>query len=439
MAVNQGSKGALITWTVVSTVFGITFIVLAGIAFAAKTDAEQRVETLQDRLNEVATESDINSEAVTQLRAERTAANSNQVYLRFAITQGQELAQLATGNDAVPAAKDAATSIIDQTASVLQAVRDEDGAVQLATLSDATQEAIAEIRRLNSQLEASESRLAQQQSAAEQAASTFEQQIAQLRQEVRETQEQRNEAIAATEAAQQGFEEMTADITAATERLAQELGEENITLTTLVDDVTSRADQLNRDLQQTTRALLNRIGGDAMITKADGRVIRSPSENRLIIDLGRRDGVTKGMTFSVYGEETGIPQLSGNIDDPANVSLPLGKASIVLVNVGANSSEARIVAQQPGTTIQEQDLIANLAFDRDSPRRFYIYGEYDFNGDGIFTEREGEQIASLVSEFGGQIVSAVTVDTDIVVLGREPVVPDFTDEELQNPVNVNIV
>ncbi len=435
---NTGSKGALITWTVVSTVFGITFIVLAGIAFAAKSDAEKRVESLEARLNEVASEGDIASEPVSTLKAQKAAANSSQTHLRFAISQGQELAQLATGADAVPVVREQISGLIAETSDVVAGSGEDAQPVPLSTLSEATTAAIAEVRNLRVKLDTAEASLSRQEGTTTSQRDTYESQLAQLRQEVRTSQEQLNETIARTQAAQQGYEELTATLAETVQELTEELGTENLELAGILDTLAANVSNLERDVSIAAAVLSDRVGGTTLVTKADGRVIRSPSENRLTIDLGRRDGVTRGMTFAVYDETTGIPQLSGDLEDPETIELPRGKASILLVNVGDNSSEARIIRQQPGTAIQEQDIIANLAYDRDSPRRFYVYGEFDFNADGIFASREGAEISSLISEFGGQIVRDVTVDTDIVVLGREPVIPQFNDEELLNPVNRNL-
>ena len=41
----------------------------------------------------------------------------------------------------------------------------------------------------------------------------------------------------------------------------------------------------------------------------------------------------------------------------------------------------------------------------------------------------------MVTQWGGKLTDKVNADTDFVVLGKEPVVPNFTREELQDPIN----
>src|SRR5690606_4308122 len=89
----------------------------------------------------------------------------------------------------------------------------------------------------------------------------------------------------------------------------------------------------------------------------------------------------------------------------------------------------RVIATTPGQVIREGDLIANLAYDPNVPIRFRIYGDFDLNNDGRIDERDRDRVESLVREFGGEIVPQVTVETDLLVMGKEPVLPEFSEEE----------
>jgi hypothetical protein len=60
-----------------------------------------------------------------------------------------------------------------------------------------------------------------------------------------------------------------------------------------------------------------------------------------------------------------------------------------------------------------------------------MYGEFDVNQDGRVTAEEADVVRRLIVQWGGQITEDVNVDTDFVVLGAEPSVPEFTAEELQ--------
>ena len=54
---------------------------------------------------------------------------------------------------------------------------------------------------------------------------------------------------------------------------------------------------------------------------------------------------------------------------------------------------------------------------------------------GSVVGREADVIRRLVTQWGGQLMDKVNVDTDFVVLGAEPVLPTFTREDLQDPFN----
>ena len=95
-----------------------------------------------------------------------------------------------------------------------------------------------------------------------------------------------------------------------------------------------------------------------------------------------------------------------------------------------------MISTQPGETIRQGDLIANLAYDKNVPVRFRIYGDFDLDNDTVSEPRDRERIETLVREFGGRVVSDVTVETDVLVLGKEPVVPTLTPEEQQDALKV---
>ena len=61
------------------------------------------------------------------------------------------------------------------------------------------------------------------------------------------------------------------------------------------------------------------------------------------IDLGQRDGVRRGMTFSVYSTTGGIPA-DGK-----------GKATISVNDVFETTAECRVTSQTPGDPVVEGD------------------------------------------------------------------------------------
>jgi hypothetical protein len=51
-------------------------------------------------------------------------------------------------------------------------------------------------------------------------------------------------------------------------------------------------------------------------------------------------------------------------------------------------------------------------------------------------DNDTAKIKALVTQWGGAIQRDIDVDTDFVVMGMEPKVDAFTDDELQDPFNV---
>ena len=175
--------------------------------------------------------------------------------------------------------------------------------------------------------------------------------------------------------------------------------------------------------------------GNAVVRVADGRIVRLPNNEICYINLGQGDQVTPGMTFEVYDRGTGVPPLPAN--ETGDEQLPVGKASIEITRVGATSSECRIVKIQPGAILSEGDLIENLVYDPNVKYQFVVYGQFDLAQSGRPNSADTEVIKRLISQWGGKIVPNVNVDTDFVVLGKEPVLPDFTKEELDQPLNAD--
>lgn len=90
----------------------------------------------------------------------------------------------------------------------------------------------------------------------------------------------------------------------------------------------------------------------------------------------------------------------------------------LLVACGACSGRKGEVASGS----QEQAVIRKVG------GTFYLYGEFDIDGDGRTTGDEGRRMRELVDVSGGRLAAALDSSTDFVVLGAEPVLPPLTDE-----------
>jgi hypothetical protein len=115
--------------------------------------------------------------------------------------------------------------------------------------------------------------------------------------------------------------------------------------------------------------------------------------------------------------------------------LPKGKASIEVINVGQNSSQCRVVRSSQGQTLTQGDLCANLVYDRNLKHVFFVYGKFDMDNNGVATDAEAEVVKNLITRWGGKITDKLGPEVDFVVMGKEPTVPVYSADELQQPLN----
>jgi hypothetical protein len=151
-------------------------------------------------------------------------------------------------------------------------------------------------------------------------------------------------------------------------------------------------------------------GGSALQVK-DGTIVRIvPDGDVTYIDLGRRDRIKPGMTFSVYSPVRGIPA-DGK-----------GKATVEVANVFESTSECRITSREAGEPVLAGDIIANPVYDRSRQYRFAVAGDFDLNFDGK-VDLGGREVSRLIERLGGKVVNRVDSDTDFLVLGSAPPAP----------------
>src|SRR5262249_40905431 len=136
------------------------------------------------------------------------------------------------------------------------------------------------------------------------------------------------------------------------------------------------------------------------------------------------------MTFEIYDKNEGIPRTGGSEDQ-----LPIGKGSLEVTHVSVDSSECHVVKLQPGAQLFVGDLIANIIYDANVKLNFRVYGDFDIDQNGVATPQETEIVKRLVVQWGGSLTDKIDVDTDFVVMGKEPVLPNVTKEQLEaNPI-----
>jgi hypothetical protein len=144
----------------------------------------------------------------------------------------------------------------------------------------------------------------------------------------------------------------------------------------------------------------------------DGKVILVDNQAKTVqINLGSNDRIYRGLTFAVYERGQPIPR-DGK-----------GKAEIEIYNVGDSFSAARIIRSDKKNPVVVDDIIANLIWDPKKANTFVVAGDFDLTGDGVPDDDAIAKIRRLVEKWGGKVADSVTVNTDYVILGTPPEVP----------------
>ncbi|HEX8916816.1 MAG TPA: hypothetical protein VF796_30985, partial [Humisphaera sp.] len=191
---------------------------------------------------------------------------------------------------------------------------------------------------------------------------------------------------------------------------------------------------------------------DNVIRRADGYIVSTNNDGTVIINLGSTHHVAVGMTFEVFDGKRGVPGLNADIQqfedavhmrgggdkgagamaaadrgsatgvglalsksgakaDPSKFdTLPLGpKGSIEIISVGnGGNSLCRIFRTEPGQTIKQGDVIANLVYDPNIKFKFAVIGAFDIDYDGRSRSSDTQFIRRLIEQWGGIVQPAKT-------------------------------
>ncbi len=180
-------------------------------------------------------------------------------------------------------------------------------------------------------------------------------------------------------------------------------------------------------LQKIIRDIKGKAGsvGEWLVSKPSGKVAKvMPGQGICYINLGERDRVTAGLTFSVFSARTGIIKTT----DKNGKIKP--KAKIVIVNVGLTTSECRITkTEDKNDPIIEGDLIVNLVFSSTRTYNFVVEGEFDLYGTGRSDPLANRHVRAIIERFGGKVADEISISTDFVVMGDEPPRPPKPAED----------
>ena len=434
----QGSRAGLVTALVV---FVILFVVSAVFAFSYYGQVKQLTinsDAYKKQYNGYLSDAALQSPQVQALVAAKTeqpphfGVTSSETAIDVALKQTAGLSAIITGaasDQTAGLTADAAATTLKTASAQLAAAKAPvdltagglDGAVtrlagrvagdqqeiadlngRLAAANDNVNKLTASVAEVNStkdqaaktQEQANADAVAQLQKASDQSAAT-----------VKQIQDDQTAAVARTAAQQQQSMAQVAEAQHQLQVAQQDLGKVQAKLAARRPDVTN-----------------------ATVRVADGELIRVPGNGICYINLGYGSGVSNGLTFEVYDKISGVPPIPPNVT--GDEQLPVGKASIEIIHVGDNSSECRIVHTEPGAVLAEGDLIENLVYDAHQKYNFDVYGSFDLANTGRPNPADTEVIKRLVTQWGGKLTDKVNTNTDFLVLGAEPVLPEFSKDDL---------
>ena len=429
--INQGSRAALITWSVIATVLAVVLLVLAIFANNNATKLQQSLTDSQAKYAAVVDDAQLTGGLVNGLSTVKSTggnAYNNMTLLEVANTQALQLAKRVSGS-ATPADAIRKSSDALKTAGALQPPPATDN------LTSALDAVVGRVKSLDDQVQLLENQKKSLSAKADQDAATATTLLTAKDQEIASVRKDLDAMAQKVGTDRSSKDEQIAKIQEQMQTLNQVAENAQAKAQTQIASLSSQI----KSLQQEKIALQGKLGGlrlpvDQVTRQIDGRIIRTGSNDTVYIDLGSGDQVSPGMSFEVFDQFEGVPKINGtSVSDNANVS---GKGSIEITRVQAGSSECRVVRTSPGATVSAGDLIVNVVYDKNTKYQFRVFGEFDLDRNGSSTAGDADVIKRLITQWGGTVVDRLDVNTDFLVIGQTPTVPNFTEEELELPINV---
>ena len=162
----------------------------------------------------------------------------------------------------------------------------------------------------------------------------------------------------------------------------------------------------------------NRFNGTPEYSLVDATILAlNPGDGTVTLSIGRKNRVTLGLTFEVYGDAGAIRP------DAKTGEYPPGKGTLEVVSVGSETSIARILRERKGNPIVRGDVVANAIYDPNKNYKFVVYGNFDPQHTGAPTSLGAEDIKARIKGWGGEVVDELSGDVDFLVLGARPVLP----------------
>ena len=213
------------------------------------------------------------------------------------------------------------------------------------------------------------------------------------------------------------YQKVIDDLNTRVEQVRTQLQEGQTANTTMAEQVVQLQQGL-ADLRERLKLFQPTPETEMAALETDGYVVSVvPEEKIAYINLNEKDHIYRGITFTVYDSYEPFPK-SGK-----------GKGSLEVVEIMETISKCRISHYDPTNPIMEKDLLANLIWNKDKRYLFCVSGEFDFNGDGVVDPDGRDRIIKMVERWGGQATGSLSVDTDFLILGQPPEIPERPSEE----------
>ncbi len=301
------------------------------------------------------------------------------------ITTEQELQRSYTVGRKAPPADVRPTSMVTAIRALVQRVDALGRQIQQDDV--AINDLKAQIKGLNDQLQTAQAE--------------HKRQVAQVQQELQDEKERLTKA-------RQSAEDTAKTIKEDNKRLQDRMLQDQRAHAKEVDELKSEVTKLQNHLKDLSE-VVKRFREVPTETGVDGRIVSVAQQEQVAFgDLGKKDGVLLGMTFSIFG-----PGELGKTE-------PTPKAECRIVKIMDNACELRIYEIQGDNPVVAGDVLHNPVYDRQRRMRFVLVGKMDTDGDGF---DDSEELKALIQEFGGRIDPELTVQADFLVVGEEPPVP----------------
>ncbi|MGA2499077.1 MAG: hypothetical protein ABSH20_15150 [Tepidisphaeraceae bacterium] len=420
-----GSRGGLITALVI---FVILFLISA--IFAVKTNSELKVRetelgNFKKQFPKVVTEQELPS-AIEQADKFNEGGTEKSSLYSLLLRQREDLARQITGQPSTT--KEAIDAAARTVASANDGLKGAGVSVPggalingVAILADAINTREARIRELSTQAASLSDQIKQANDAGKQKADELEKAIAEANKKTEAETAKGTTYLTDTKTKIDGLEESLKKAVEDGRKAAEELTTQLKTVQAEIEKVKKENDRLVKKIG----SLRPQNYANAILRQPAGKIIQIAKNNVVYIDLGFGQHVTQGLTFQIYDKLEGIPRIEGSAEE-----LPPGKGSLEIIRVGVGSSECRIIKMNEGQQPQEGDIIANVIYNKNTQFHFKVYGDFDIDHNNIATAAETDVVKRLIVAWGAVLTDAIDIDTDFLVMGKEPVVPNYPKDQL---------